>query len=103
MVVVIRNFANRSKEEVSEIAKKGGEASHTGGFASMDSDKQVCQAPVRYVSKLGSSLIDGWLYRRRLRPWVGRHQADLSSLAVKPRKRQDARADPLPRQAQLGS
>jgi len=35
------NFANRPKEEVSNIAKKGGEASHNGGFASMDADKQV--------------------------------------------------------------
>ena len=35
------NFANRPKEEVKNIAKKGGEASHTGGFASMDADKQV--------------------------------------------------------------
>jgi len=37
------NFANRPKEEVQNIAKKGGEASHSGGFASMDPDKQVCQ------------------------------------------------------------
>ena len=36
------NFANRSKEEVSEIARKGGHASHSGGFASMDPQKQVC-------------------------------------------------------------
>lgn len=35
------NFANRPKEEVQEIAKKGGEASHHGGFASMDPEKQV--------------------------------------------------------------
>jgi general stress protein YciG len=35
------NFANRPKEEVQAIAKKGGEASHSGGFASMDPDKQV--------------------------------------------------------------
>ncbi len=35
------NFANRPKEEVSSIAQKGGEASHNGGFASMDPDKQV--------------------------------------------------------------
>ena len=35
------NFANRPKEEVSEIAKKGGESSHNSGFASMDPDKQV--------------------------------------------------------------
>jgi general stress protein YciG len=35
------NFANRSKEEVSEIGRKGGQASHSGGFASMDPQKQV--------------------------------------------------------------
>ena len=35
------NFANRPKEEVQEIASKGGQASHTGGFASMDPQKQV--------------------------------------------------------------
>ncbi|KAJ9623274.1 conidiation-specific expression protein [Taxawa tesnikishii (nom. ined.)] len=34
------NFANRPKEEVQEIASKGGHASHSGGFASMDPDKQ---------------------------------------------------------------
>ncbi|ORE09512.1 conidiation-specific protein con-10 [Rhizopus microsporus var. microsporus] len=34
------NFANRPKEEVQEIASKGGHASHTGGFASMDPEKQ---------------------------------------------------------------
>jgi hypothetical protein len=38
------NFANRSKEEVREIASKGGQASHSGGFASMDHDKQVRHA-----------------------------------------------------------
>lgn len=34
------NFANRPKEEVQEIASKGGQASHSGCFASMDPDKQ---------------------------------------------------------------
>ncbi|KAI9795939.1 MAG: conidiation-specific expression protein [Piccolia ochrophora] len=34
------NFANRPQEEVSNIAKKGGQSSHQGGFASMDADKQ---------------------------------------------------------------
>ncbi|KAF8425889.1 putative conidiation-specific expression protein [Tirmania nivea] len=34
------NFANRPKEEVREVASKGGRASHSGGFASMDPDKQ---------------------------------------------------------------
>jgi general stress protein YciG len=36
------NFANRDKEEVSEIGRKGGQSSHSGGFASMDPQKQVC-------------------------------------------------------------
>lgn len=35
------NFANRPKEEVQEIASKGGQSSHNSGFASMDPDKQV--------------------------------------------------------------
>lgn len=39
------NFANRSKEEVKNIASKGGQASHSGGFASMDPDKQVSLPP----------------------------------------------------------
>ncbi|KAI8379544.1 uncharacterized protein BYT42DRAFT_613840 [Radiomyces spectabilis] len=34
------NFANRSKEEVRNIASKGGQASHSGGFANMDAEKQ---------------------------------------------------------------
>ncbi|KAL3466682.1 hypothetical protein BJX64DRAFT_214751 [Aspergillus heterothallicus] len=34
------NFANRSHEEVQNIARKGGQSSHSGGFASMDADKQ---------------------------------------------------------------
>lgn len=36
------NFANRPHEEVENIAQKGGQASHQGGFASMDTQKQVC-------------------------------------------------------------
>lgn len=36
------NFANRPQEEVEDIARKGGQSSHQGGFASMDPDKQVC-------------------------------------------------------------
>jgi len=31
----------RPKEEVQEIASKGGRASHSGGFVGMDPDKQV--------------------------------------------------------------
>lgn len=50
------NFANRPKEEVSEIAKKGGESSHQGGFASMDPDKQVTCLLSFAVSVSNSSL-----------------------------------------------
>lgn len=35
------NFANRPHEEVEDIARKGGQHSHSGGFAHMDPDKQV--------------------------------------------------------------
>jgi general stress protein YciG len=35
------NFANRPHEEVENIARKGGQSSHQGGFASMDPNKQV--------------------------------------------------------------
>ncbi|KAJ5981968.1 hypothetical protein N7451_012068 [Penicillium sp. IBT 35674x] len=34
------NFANRPHEEVENIAQKGGQSSHQGGFASMDPQKQ---------------------------------------------------------------
>ncbi|CAG7950318.1 unnamed protein product [Penicillium nalgiovense] len=34
------NFANRSHEEVENIARKGGQSSHQSGFASMDPNKQ---------------------------------------------------------------
>ncbi|OQD73128.1 hypothetical protein PENDEC_c017G06977 [Penicillium decumbens] len=34
------NFSNRPHEEVENIARKGGQSSHQGGFASMDADKQ---------------------------------------------------------------
>ena len=44
------NFANRDKEEVKNIAAKGGEASTQGGFASMDADKQVSKAFPWYSS-----------------------------------------------------
>ncbi len=35
------NFANRPQEEVQAAAKKGGESSNTGGFASMPTEKVV--------------------------------------------------------------
>jgi len=36
------NFANRPHEEVENIARKGGQHSHQGGFHNMDEEKQVC-------------------------------------------------------------
>lgn len=42
------NFANRPHEEVEDIARKGGQSSHQGGFASMDEDKQVCTLLIPY-------------------------------------------------------
>lgn len=44
------NFANRPKEEVQAIASKGGQASHSGGFASMDPDKQVITSNLPLIS-----------------------------------------------------
>lgn len=41
------NFSNRPEEEVQNIARKGGQSSHAGGFANMDPDKQVCTAGER--------------------------------------------------------
>lgn len=34
-------FANCPRESVLNVAKKGGEHSHSGGFASMDLDEQL--------------------------------------------------------------
>jgi general stress protein YciG len=45
------NFANRPKEEVAEIGRKGGQSSHSGGFASMDPDKQVFSLSI-YLTEL---------------------------------------------------
>ncbi|KAG9200385.1 hypothetical protein G6514_007057 [Epicoccum nigrum] len=42
------NFANRPKEEV-----QGGQASHSGGFASMDPDKQ------REIASQGGKALSG--------------------------------------------
>ncbi|CAG9980470.1 unnamed protein product [Clonostachys byssicola] len=47
------NFANRPKEEVKEIASKGGQSSHKGGFASMDPDKQ------REIASMGGKASSG--------------------------------------------
>ncbi len=48
-------------QEVSEIASKGGQASHSGGFASMDPEKQVSAIPIMhlYSQTLELSLMNG--------------------------------------------
>lgn len=81
------NFANRPKEEVQDIASKGGQASHKGGFASMDPDKQVSQSLHRTQSLLTKSYKRKRLLLRVVRPPVG-----LSSLAARRRKKPAAKA-----------
>jgi general stress protein YciG len=46
-LAVCRLIARRPREEVRAIAAKGGHASHTGGFASMDPERQ------REIASLG--------------------------------------------------
>jgi hypothetical protein len=87
------NFANRPKEEVQEIAKKGGQASHSGGFASMDPDKQVSS-----IFHLLRNLIHILLTTKcsaRLRLKVAKHPAVLSNPAARKQGRRDERVDLL--------
>lgn len=44
------NFANRPQEEVEDLASKGGQHSHQGGFANMDPSKQVFYISLFLVS-----------------------------------------------------
>lgn len=44
------NFSNRPHEEVENIARKGGQSSHSGGFASMDPEKQVGFSSITLLS-----------------------------------------------------
>jgi general stress protein YciG len=46
------NFANRPHEEVENIARKGGQSSHQGGFASMDPKKQARLHNTLYTSSI---------------------------------------------------
>ena len=87
------NFANRPKEEVQNIASKGGQASHAGGFANMDPDKQVGLHPEMY-STVETALIDAH-HRRRLRLREDRPQAAPSRKAARRPRRPVARVDLL--------
>lgn len=87
------NFANRPKEEVQAAAQKGGQTSTTGGFASMDSDKQV-----RNLAQ-GVDLfhIINYGLRKQLLRREEKHLADHSNQAVRKRRKLDARAVRRPR------
>lgn len=78
------------REEVQEIGRKGGQASHNSGFASMDPDKQVrgySGYPSEWEFLLTHNCSAKLLQREaRLRP------APLS-LAVRRRERRGLRAD----------
>jgi hypothetical protein len=63
------NFANRDPEEVKEIASKGGQASHSGGFASMDPDKQVSISSSPTVALPYRTNADVLKERDRLQGW----------------------------------
>jgi len=77
------NFANRPKEEVKAAAQKGGQHSHSGGFASMDSDKQVCILLSQFSSRHFTNVVNSMRLRQRAaRP----HLAALSPVVRKPRK-----------------
>jgi general stress protein YciG len=82
------NFANRPKEEVSEIGRKGGESSHSGGFASMDPQQQVI------ISLIAKGSMTS-------RPRVGKHPRNLvmginfqARKPVKPERKVDKRGSP---------
>ena len=70
------NFANRPKEEVQNIASKGGQSNHSGGFASMDPDKQV-SFPVSQImiiltingNKEGNCVYGWTSFKRLIRAW----------------------------------
>lgn len=62
------NFANRSKDEVQNIASKGGQTgSENAGFASMAKDKVVSSVPPLILDKQVSDQTN--IARHRLSGW----------------------------------
>lgn len=62
------NFANRSKEEVQNIASKGGQTgTENSGFASMAKDKVVSNATIKSLSVV--ALLTPSLARHCLSGW----------------------------------
>lgn len=84
------NFANRPTEEVQEIASKGGQASHSGGFASMDPDKQVCARRITTERTINwrDSLSSETLHQKAVKP-----RAVLLSQVARKLERQDGKVD----------
>ena len=88
------NFANRPKEEVQEIASKGGQASK-GGFASMDPDKQVCIYSFCSKQFFYDALSLIYINRKRLLPRGAKLRADLLSQVARRQRKLVARVDLL--------
>lgn len=59
------NFANRSHEQVEDIARKGGQSSHNSGFAHMDESKQVRFYPAAIRNKYVNTGTEGHRIARR--------------------------------------
>ena len=85
------NFANRPKEEVKEIASKGGQSSHNSGFASVDPDKQV-----RNIIKHRASVADTWPCSAKLLPRAVKPPVVRLSQVARERGRQEERVEALP-------
>ena len=79
-------------------SEEGSEASHKGGFASMDPEKQVSSPTSSYPvdSITGRVADDERHYRRKLRPWAVRLRADRLRKVVRRPRRPGRRADLLP-------
>lgn len=69
------------------IASKGGQASHQGGFASMDPDKQVCS----HLTRSEQTLLLTICCSAKLRPRAVKPLGDLLSPEARKLKRRAAR------------
>ena len=78
------NFANRPHEEVVEIAKRGGQASHTGGSASTDPEKEVISSIASSSNISRGSRLMKMLYRTKSHPWTGKPRTATPTPATSP-------------------
>ena len=85
------NFANRSKEEVQNIASKGGQTgTENKGFASMPTE-QVVSSPLHADPDINTKIS----HSKKLRPKVDRRLAVHLSQVVRRRRKLDVRVDQL--------